>query len=473
MTVFLYFLLIFTVIFFFIGVLNILIKVGVMIISRKYRCPTAQRSNENLKIAIHMAIRNEDPKIVIRTINILLKQRYKDFMIIVIDNNTVDYNLWGPVKEFCKNYENILFIHKENVTGFKSGALNIALQHTPEDVELVSVIDCDTDVHENYLLDLVPFFYDSEIQVVQSPSGAQLDSSNNAFKDGLNIIHRSFNSFYMEYSNIFKSAPIIGNMGIIRKSKLLELGKWNGKYLCEDMELSRRLILNENKSIYVDVCYGKTLLPHSLKDARQQFFRWSFGNAQIFKDYFLKDFFKRPIFSIKYYVIPSIHLNLTRLPINIIITLVLIVTFFTSNSNILLFINYTVFMLLISEMLFLLIWGVTLHKKEGFSTISLIKSLLIQRSLYFTFSLATYKALLGSKLSFKITPHHKDQKDYSILEFLMKYFKFDIITVAIVGVLLIAFELTGRTLDPYLLINSTSIFIGLLTVIIVKKMQSS
>lgn len=40
-------------------------------------------------------------------------------MIVVFNNDTADYKLWGSVKEFCKNYEKTLFIHKENVVYWK------------------------------------------------------------------------------------------------------------------------------------------------------------------------------------------------------------------------------------------------------------------------------------------------------------------------------------------------------------------
>ncbi|WP_286736969.1 MULTISPECIES: glycosyltransferase family 2 protein [Sphingobacterium] len=136
----------------------------------------------------------------------------------------------------------------------------------------------------------------------------------------------------LTYAHSKRRVPFIGNMGIIRRSILEEKGQWNGKYLCEDMELSRRLILDRNESIFVDHPYGKTLLPSNLKNAKQQFYRWAFGNAQIFRDFFVKDVAKRTKLAMSYYPIPSIHANIFCLPYYIITILLLILSLFYSNQ---------------------------------------------------------------------------------------------------------------------------------------------
>ncbi len=98
------------------------------------------------------------------------------------------------------------------------------------------------------------------------------------------------------------------------------------------MELSRRLILDRNESIFVDHPYGKTLLPSNLKNAKQQFYRWAFGNTQIFRDFFVKDVAKRTKLAMSYYPIPSIHANIFCLPYYIITILLLILSLFYSNQ---------------------------------------------------------------------------------------------------------------------------------------------
>ncbi len=53
------------------------------------------------KVSIHVAICNEPPHMVRRTLDALAALDYPDFEVLVIDNNTTNPTLWEPVAEHC------------------------------------------------------------------------------------------------------------------------------------------------------------------------------------------------------------------------------------------------------------------------------------------------------------------------------------------------------------------------------------
>jgi len=56
--------------------------------------------------------------------------------------------------------ERFKFIREDDVTGFKAGALRLALGHTAADAEIIAVIDADYVVRPDWLGNLVPAFVD-------------------------------------------------------------------------------------------------------------------------------------------------------------------------------------------------------------------------------------------------------------------------------------------------------------------------
>jgi cellulose synthase/poly-beta-1,6-N-acetylglucosamine synthase-like glycosyltransferase len=52
-------------------------------------------------VSVHIPAYNEPPEILIATINAVEEMDYPNFEIVVLDNNTPDEAVWGPVAEYC------------------------------------------------------------------------------------------------------------------------------------------------------------------------------------------------------------------------------------------------------------------------------------------------------------------------------------------------------------------------------------
>jgi glycosyltransferase involved in cell wall biosynthesis len=106
---------------------------------------------------------------VIQTLAALRRLNYPDYEIIAIDDNTDDPDLWRPVEQWCATYD-VKFVHLENWPGYKSGALNYALDNlTDPRAELIAVVDSDYQIQPNFLADCAPLFADPGLGFLQPP----------------------------------------------------------------------------------------------------------------------------------------------------------------------------------------------------------------------------------------------------------------------------------------------------------------
>ena len=78
-------------------------------------------------VSLHVPSYEEPPEMVIETLRSLTQLDYDQYEIIAIDDNTTDESLWRPVEAWCHD-NGVKFVHLADWPGYKSGALNYALQ---------------------------------------------------------------------------------------------------------------------------------------------------------------------------------------------------------------------------------------------------------------------------------------------------------------------------------------------------------
>ena len=104
------------------------------------------------------------------TLDAVARLEYPNFECVVVINNTPDPAYWQPIEEHCRALgERFKFLNVDNLDGFKAGALRLALAHTADDAEIIGVIDADYVVRPDWLKDLVPYFADPKVGMIQSP----------------------------------------------------------------------------------------------------------------------------------------------------------------------------------------------------------------------------------------------------------------------------------------------------------------
>lgn len=237
-------------------------------------------------VSIHVAIHNEPPGLVIKTLKALSLIDYPAYEVLVLDNNTKDKSVWLPVKRFCDSRNNIFkFWHEDNVKGYKAGALNLLMDKTSPDAEFIAVVDADYVVEPGFISQALQQFDDEATGLVQFPQAYYNVAGKNS---GMDLEYNYFFSLFMNSGNRFNSVTSTGTMSIYRKQAILDAGRWNGDCITEDSELGVRIILSGYRTKYVDKVMGRGLLPLDFHSYIKQRERWIVGNTYILKNYFRK-----------------------------------------------------------------------------------------------------------------------------------------------------------------------------------------
>ncbi|TAN66747.1 MAG: glycosyltransferase [Methylobacter sp.] len=235
------------------------------------------------KVSLHLPIHNEPPDMVRMTLEALNKVDYPNLEVLVMDNNTKDPAVWEPVKVDCERLgPKFRFFHLENWPGFKAGAINHALEQTAPDAEIIAVIDSDYILSPDWLNCMVPYFDNENVGFIQSPQDYR-DRDQSIFKSFCYWEYAGFFNIGMVQRNEYNAIIQHGTMTMIRKSALLEVGKWSEWCICEDSELGLRLYEAGYDSVYVKDSFGRGVMPDTMSGYMTQRYRWVYGAMQIIK----------------------------------------------------------------------------------------------------------------------------------------------------------------------------------------------
>ncbi len=234
-------------------------------------------------VSIHLACANEPPEMVIATLESFAALSYRNFEVLVVDNNTKDESLWRPVQAWVAEHAaHFRFWHLPYCPGFKAEALNHALEQTNKDAQVIGVVDADYVVEPNWLHDLVGHFADAPVALVQAPQ-AHRDFESDRLARWAAYEFDGFFRVGMHHRNARNAIIQHGTMTLVRASVLRELGGWSTWTICEDAELGLRIMAAGHETRYVDEVFGRGLAPATFAAFRSQRRRWALGAMQIMR----------------------------------------------------------------------------------------------------------------------------------------------------------------------------------------------
>ena len=212
-------------------------------------------------VSLHIPAYNEPPELLIATIKAVEEIDYPNFEIVVIDNNTADASIYGPVEEYCRGRERVKFVHVAPWPGYKAGACNLALRrYTDPRVEIIGLIDADDIVQPYYLRETVSYFSDQRVGFVQTFEGNRDFEGSNYYTACVD----SYQGFYlavMSSRNERDTVPFVGTMGLFRRSALEGIGGWNEWCISEDTEASLRVLKAGWSGLYIPRRFGRGIVP--------------------------------------------------------------------------------------------------------------------------------------------------------------------------------------------------------------------
>ncbi|HEY0472541.1 MAG TPA: glycosyltransferase family 2 protein [Kribbella sp.] len=243
---------------------------------------TVQPGEHQPFVSMHVPAHNEPPEMVIETLAALRRLNYPNYEIVAIDDNTEDPELWQPVEQWCATH-GVKFMHLENWPGYKSGALNYALEHlTDPRTELVAVVDSDYQIQPDFLAHCARLFADPGLGFVQAPQDYRGWRQARYYRR-LYYSYRYFFAVSQPSRNERDAAIFAGTMGIIRRQAIEDLGGWDQWCITEDAELSLRMLRAGWTGLHVDASYGEGIMPLTFEALKSQRYRWCFGGIQILR----------------------------------------------------------------------------------------------------------------------------------------------------------------------------------------------
>ncbi len=231
------------------------------------------------KVCVIVPIKNEDSRIVKRTLAGILSIDYPRKKLDVILSDTSDAtNRSSTLESFCRS-NGIRYISGKSING-KAGSLNVALRQV--DAEFVAVFDYDEKiVRKGFLKELLPYFQDEKIGYIQTEKSYFKGSF---FSQTVDLFDKFFFNFIEPARAINNTAIYAGSCGIIRKSVLDKVGGFP-EYVTEDTFFSFEACGLGYKSMYVPVVYAKGIQVKSFSALAKQQWRYNFGDTEFMRYY--------------------------------------------------------------------------------------------------------------------------------------------------------------------------------------------
>ena len=198
----------------------------------------------------------------------------------VLDDSTDDTQTIArkTVERMRAAGHNVVYVHRDNRTGYKAGALEAGLKTARG--EFVAIFDADFLPPERILQDTIHYFTDPAIGMVQTRWAhlnrdvSVLTQAQAVLLDGHFMIEhtaRNRSGRYMSFN---------GTGGVWRKAALTDAGGWQHDTLTEDLDLSYRAQLRGWRFVFLPDLTSPAELPPEMTAFKAQQHRWTKGGAQ-------------------------------------------------------------------------------------------------------------------------------------------------------------------------------------------------
>jgi len=181
------------------------------------------------------------------------------------------------VEEYKEKGYQIYYIHREKREGFKAGALRNGLKLAKGD--FIAIFDADFIPPKNFLKEILLYFTDERIGMVQAKWGyLNEDYSSLTKAQALDLdLHFLIEQRARSLSELFMNFN--GTAGVWRRKCIEDAGGWEDS-LTEDLDLSFRAQLKGWKFVFIDKVVCESELPVQINASKRQRYRWAFGSVQ-------------------------------------------------------------------------------------------------------------------------------------------------------------------------------------------------
>src|SRR5918993_1959809 len=174
----------------------------------------------------------------------------------------------------------IKYIHREDRTGFKAGALDEGLKIARG--TYVAIFDADFIPKPDFLMRTINYFTDDKVALVQARWGHVNEDYSLLTKIQAVLLDAHF---VLEHGSRNRAGCFFnfnGTAGIWRKDAIADGGGWQHDTLTEDLDLSYRTQLKGWQFVFVQDHVAPAELPVEMNAFKSQQFRWAKGSIQTF-----------------------------------------------------------------------------------------------------------------------------------------------------------------------------------------------
>lgn len=231
-----------------------------------------------LKVASFVTSFNEDPNIVKSTL-VSVKLATDGLGKVFLLDDSTNPEIRKELEKFCRE-NGIEYFHRDNRRGFKGGAINDALKKVGDEFDLVAIFDADQRPVEDFFKQVLPYFKDPKVVMVQIPQ--EYSETYSKISRGARYQQEPFLRVIMP-GRSGTSAFSLGSGSVFRVSALKEVGYFAEFSITEDAATSILLHERGYRTVYADaslIWYGEP--PEDLPSYLTQQSRWSFGYFQLF-----------------------------------------------------------------------------------------------------------------------------------------------------------------------------------------------
>lgn len=248
----------------------------------KFQLPTPNGRLERLpRVTIQLPVFNEE-YVVERLIESVVKIAYpRELLEVQVLDDSTDETC--AIARACVERQralghDVVYIHREDRTGFKAGALENGLKLAKG--EFIAVFDADFVPSPDFLERTVPFFADRKVGMVQVRWG-HLNREYSALTQAQSILLDAH--FIIEHTARNRSGCFFnfnGTAGIWRRDAITDAGGWQHDTLTEDLDLSYRAQLRGWQFIFLPEVVSPAEVPVDMNAFKTQQHRWAKGSIQ-------------------------------------------------------------------------------------------------------------------------------------------------------------------------------------------------
>ena len=182
------------------------------------------------------------------------------------------------VRRFAEKGVDIVYLHREDRTGYKAGALEAGLKVAKG--EFIAIFDADFIPTTDFLMRSIHYFTDPKVALVQARWGhinadySLLTKIQSILLDG---------HFVLEHGGRNRAGLFFnfnGTAGMWRRTAISDAGGWQHDTLTEDLDLSYRAQLKGWRFVFLPDLVAPAEVPVEMNAFKSQQHRWAKGSIQ-------------------------------------------------------------------------------------------------------------------------------------------------------------------------------------------------